>query len=118
MRPFRITHAVTDATHRIDEYAPSFGTPAERRILVRQLGVDAQRVHDVRVQELAATIQRGKLLAQSVDRLSRCERERCNPALFVSAEAWQARPAAEVLISDRNEDACSCTFQHHAQRIL
>ena len=56
-------------------------------------------------QELAATIQRGKLLAQSVDRLSRCERERCNPALAVSAEAWQARPAAEVLISDRDEDA-------------
>src|SRR5512141_2924405 len=118
MRPLRESHAVGHASRRIDEDAPTLGAPAERRVLVRQTRVDAECVFDLRVQQLAAAVERRELLAQAVDGLAGRKRSGRKPPLAVAPERGQPRPAAKMLVGDRAEYGGPCALEHETQRIL
>ena len=75
MRPVRMADAVRHHAGRVHEHAPraaaGAGAPRERRVLVREAGVDAERILDLRMDELAALVERAEFLAEAVDRLAR-----------------------------------------------
>ena len=122
VRPVRIADAVRDRRRRVHEHAPGAragaGTPRERRVLVREPGVDAERVDDVRIDELSALVERAELLAEAVHRLARAKRERGKPptALPHAAEGRQPRGTAEMLVGDRARDRRAAMEQSKTQR--
>ncbi len=111
-----------DPTRRMHEHAPctasGAGAPRERRVLVREAGVDAERVLDLRMDELTALVERTELLAETVHRLAGSERERSRPfaALTDAAERRQAREAAKMLVGDRARDRRASPQQAEPQR--
>src|SRR4030095_15956484 len=106
VRPVRMADAVRHHPRRMDENAPRAvaapGAPCERDVLVRRAGVDAERIDDVRVDELPALVERTEFLAETVHRLTRRERERRDPlsALALAAEGPEPCPAAGLLGGD------------------
>src|SRR5215470_5213536 len=99
------------AAWRIDEYAPCAAlgrvtaawAPAERCALVREARIDAERVLDLRLDKLAAPIERAEFLPESINRFAGSEREAANPLLAVAraSDHRQAWEPAEVLVADR-----------------
>ncbi len=110
VRPIGVPDAMRDERRSIDADAPralaGAGAPGERRVLVRGSGVDAERVDDLRVDELSALVERAELLAEAVHRLAGCKRNRSDPlaALAQPAECRKPRCAADVLVGDRRDD--------------
>ena len=83
MRPVGVPDAMRDPSGRVHENSPRVlagaRTPAERSILVRQPGVDAQGVGDLRMDDLAALVQRTELFSEAVHRFTGCKCERAHP---------------------------------------
>ena len=109
VRPVGMADTVRHPARRVDEYSPRglsrTEAPAERHVLVRQTGVDAERVFHLRFDQLAALVERAEFLAQPVHGLARSERKGGDPLLPRArpADDGQARETAEVLVGNRSE---------------
>ena len=122
VRPVGMSDAVRHRRRRVHEEPPralaGARAPRERRVLVGKAGVDAERVGDARVNELAALVERTEFLAEAVHGLARRERQRGGPmsALAHAAERRQPGEAAEVLVGDGAGDRRAAMKEAKAQR--
>src|SRR5438067_2882284 len=122
MRPIGMADAVRDHPGRMHERAPRAftfaGTPRERRVLVRKPRVDAERVLDLRMDQLSPLVERSEFFAEPVHALAASQRERGCPqsALSQTAEIRQTRKAAKVLVGDRAEYRTRFPEQSKSQR--
>src|SRR5438128_994602 len=102
MRPIRMSDRVRHHAGRVHERAPGAapvaGTPCERRVLVGKPRVHAQRVLDLRMNQLSPLVERPELFAKAVNGIAGRKRERGAPqaALTQPAERWQPSEAAKV----------------------
>ena len=122
VRPVGVPDAVRNPPRRVHEHAPRAATrartPRERGVLVRQAGIDPERVLDLRVDQLPALVERAEFLAETVYGLARGERQRRGPlaALLDATERRQAGVAAEVLVGDRRGDGRTLPQQAEGER--
>ncbi len=122
MRPIRVSHAVRHHARRMHPGPPraaaGTGPPCERRVLVRKARIHAQRILHLRMDELAALVQRAEFFAESIDGFARGKRHRRGPesAALHAPERRQARPAAKVLVGDRREQRRALPQQPESQR--
>ncbi len=122
VRPVRIADTVGDHAGRVHEHAPCAvavaGTPGERNVLVRMPCVDAERVDDLRMDDLAALVERAEFLAEPVHRRARGQRHRDGPlvALAHAPERRQPGEAAKVLVGRRAQHLRTAMLQPESQR--
>src|SRR5437773_1548910 len=104
-----MANAMRHHARRVNEDAPCTLTfaraPRERRVLVRKARVDAERIFDLRMNQLATLVEPSEFFAQPVHALfaAQCERGGPQAALTDAAERWQARKTAKMLVRDRAE---------------
>src|SRR5438046_1517387 len=104
-----MANAVCHHAGRVNEDTPctvSFaGAPCEWRVLVREARVHAERIFDLRMNQLSALVERAEFFAQSVHVFvaSQFKRGRPQTSLANAPENGQARKAAKMLVGDRTE---------------
>src|SRR6266480_2568614 len=115
--------AMRDPSGRVHENSPRVPTgartPAERSILVRQPGVDAQGVGDLRMDDLAALVQRTELFSEAVYRLTGCKCERAHPLRRPPRAADDGKPgeAAKMFVGGRNQHRLVLIQEAESQRL-
>ena len=122
VRPVGTSDTVGDHAGRVHEHAPCApavaGAPGERNVLVRMPGVDAERVDDLRMDDLAALVERTEFLAETVHGSARGQRHRDGPlvALAHAAEGRQPGEAAKMLVGGRAQHLRAAMRQPEFQR--